>query len=194
MKNIKLFVLFAITSLLLAGCANVAYIEKDENINFNQLKSYSWVDSKDEEADSSKKVISLTEQNVRKAVNAELAKQGWREVKNKPEVLLSYDVLVDRSVKENNNPVYSRPFTRVVYNPYAGRWVPIYYPSQFMGYARDQQQVREGTVTITMVDVKSSKTIWQGWTTGEVNSKNMTAREIQTSVRNIFRKFDTAKR
>ncbi|HZF63392.1 MAG TPA: DUF4136 domain-containing protein [Chitinophagaceae bacterium] len=194
MKSIKLFVLFAITSLLLAGCANVAYIEKDENINFNQLKSYSWVDSKDEEADSSKKVISLTEQNVRKAVNAELAKQGWREVKNKPEVLLSYDVLVDRSVKENNNPVYSRPFTRVVYNPYAGRWVPIYYPSQFMGYARDQQQVREGTVTITMVDVKSSKTIWQGWTTGEVNSKNMTAREIQTSVRNIFRKFDTAKR
>ena len=194
MKSIKLLGLFVITSLLVAGCANVAHIEKDETVNFNNPRTYSWVISKDEAADTSVKVVSFTEQNVRKAVNAELVKQGWKEVKARPDVLLSYDVLVERAVRENNNPLYSRPFTRVVYNPYAGRWVPIYYPSQFMGYATDQQQVREGTVTITMVDAKSSKTIWQGWTTGQVNSRNMTAKEIQSSVRNIFRKFDTAKR
>ena len=35
-----------------------------------------------------------------------------------------------------------------------------------------QYEVREGTVTITMVDAKTNKTVWQGWTTDEVNSKN----------------------
>ncbi|MFI5134100.1 MAG: hypothetical protein ACHQEB_07185 [Chitinophagales bacterium] len=33
----------------------------------------------------------------------------------------------------------------------------------------------------------------QGWTTDEVNSKNLTSKEIQNAVRSIFRKFDIAK-
>jgi hypothetical protein len=53
--------------------------------------------------------------------------------------------------------------------------------------------VREGTVTITMLDAKTDKTIWQGWTTDQVNSKNLTGKEIQNSVKSIFRKFDVAK-
>ena len=70
----------------------------------------------------------------------------------------------------------------------------IYYPSQFMGYDRDRVPSREGTVTITMIDAKTEKTIWQGWTTDEVNSRNLTSKEIQTAVRSIFKKFDLAKK
>ncbi len=52
--------------------------------------------------------MTYSEQKVRQAVNKELGKTaGWREVKNNPDVLLSYDVLVERSVKERNDPVYS---------------------------------------------------------------------------------------
>jgi hypothetical protein len=43
-----------------------------------------------------------------------------------------------------------------------------------------------------MVDAKTSKTVWQGWTTDEVNSRNLTSKEIESSVKNIFRKFDIA--
>ena len=52
---------------------------------------------------------------------------------------------------------------------------------------------REGTVTITMIDAKTDKTVWQGWTTDEVNSKNLTTKEIQIAVSSIFKKFDIAK-
>jgi hypothetical protein len=45
-----------------------------------------------------------------------------------------------------------------------------------------------------MTDAKTDKMVWQGWTTDEVNSKNLTAKEIQASVKSIFRKFDVAKR
>jgi hypothetical protein len=47
-------------------------------------------------------------------------------------------------------------------------------------------------MTVTMVDTKTNKTVWQGWTTDEVNSKNLTTREIDNSVKSIFRKFDVA--
>ena len=68
-----------------------------------------------------------------------------------------------------------------------------YATSQFEGYERDDRSIREGTVTISMIDGKTDKTVWQGWTTDEVNSRNLTSREIQSSVRSIFKKFDIAK-
>ena len=192
MKSFKFFGLLAIAGILLASCGSTAHIEKDDTVNFSNYKTFAWVNSTETKSDSVQKVISLTEQNVRKAVNAELAKQGWREVRNRPDVLLSYDVLVERAVKQDSDPVYSRPYTRYVYNPYTRRYVAIYYPSQFLGYNDDQYEVRQGTITITMVDAKSNKTVWQGWTTDEVNSKNLTSKEIANSVKSIFRKFDIA--
>ena len=85
----------------------------------------------------------LTEQKIREAVNKELEKSaGWREVKNRPDVLLSYDVLVEKDSKRKINPVYSRPYSRLVYNPYTRRYTTIYYPSQFMGYESDERPVK----------------------------------------------------
>ncbi len=192
MKRLKLLGMVAVAGLMLTSCASVAHIEKDDTVNFSSYKSYAWVDTK--EKDEQQKGRDLTEQHVRKAVDAELAKQGWKENKNKPDVLLSYDVLVEKTLKRSSDPVYSQPFTRTFFNPYTRRWGYIYYPSRFMGYDRNQYEVREGTVSISMIDAKTEKTVWQGWTTDEVASKNITNKEIQASVRNIFRKFDVAKK
>ena len=184
----------ALSGLLLASCAGVAHVEKDKTANFSNYHSYAWVESKDSQSDSVKtKISDLTERRIREAVNTEMAKSGWKEVKNRPDILLSYDVLFERSVKQENNPVYTEPMTRYVYNPYARRWVSIYYPSQFVGYDNNQRDVREGTLTLSMTDARTDKTVWQGWTTGEVNSRNLTSKEIQASVKSIFRKFDVAK-
>lgn len=173
---------------LLASCASTAHFEKDDTVDFSRYKTFAWA-----EKDGNKQ-NDLVEQKIRQAVNAELTKTaGWKEVKHKPDVLLSYDVLVERSTRETNSPVYSRPFTRLVYNPYTRRYTTIYYPSQFVGYERDERPIREGTVTVTMIDTRTDKVVWQGWTTEEVNSKNLTTKEIQYAVRSIFKKFDIAK-
>jgi hypothetical protein len=192
MKFMKFLSVAAISGLLLAGCASVAHVEKDKNVNFSNYHSYAWVDTKESKNDSTVKVSDLTERIIKEAVNNEMAKTGWKESK-KPDVLLTYDILVERGIKEQNNPVYSQPYTRYYYNPYSRRYVAVYYPSQFMGYDNDQQQVKEGTITIRMIDTKTDKTIWQGWTTDEVNSRNLTSKEIQNGVKSIFRKFDIAK-
>lgn len=190
MKRISTFLVLLFAGLMLTGCASVAYIEKDETVNFSKYSTYAWVDTKEKK--DSGNYNSLTEQHVRKAVDEELAKQGWKKTNRQPDVLLSYDVLVEKTIKQDTEPLYSRSFTRTFYNPYTRRWGYIYYPSRFMGYDRSSYEVKEGTVTISMIDAATEKTVWQGWTTDEINSRNLTGKEIQVSVKSIFRKFDVA--
>ena len=179
---------------LLASCASTAHIEKDDTVDFSKYKTFAWIDKDGVGKDDKDRKNDLTEERIKQAVNAELEKTpGWRESKNRPDVMLSYDVLVERGTKETSSPVYSRPFSRLVYNPYTRRYATIYYPSQFVGYDRDERSVREGTVTISMIDTKTDKVVWQGWTTDEVNNRNLTSKEIQMAVKSIFKKFDIAK-
>lgn len=193
-RNMKWLGAAVVLTFVLASCSSTAHIEKDDNADFTNYKTFAWVDKDGEGKNDRNKSNDLTEQKIRNAVNKELEKNsGWREVKSRPDVLLSYDVLIERNIKESNNPVYSNPYSRVIYNPYTRRYATIYYPSRFVGYERDERPIKEGTVTISMIDTKTDKTVWQGWTTDEVNSKNLTTKEIQNSVRSIFKKFDVAK-
>lgn len=183
----------AFSGLLLAGCASTAHVEKDKSVDLRTYKTFAWVDTKASQNDAAKtKVSDLTERTIKEAVNGELAKAGWKQSK-KPDALLTYDVLVERGARQENNPVYTQPFTRYYYNPYSRRWTSLYYPSEFWGYDQEQRQVREGTITIRLIDAKTDKTIWQGWTTDEVASRNLTSKEIRNGVKSIFRKFDVAK-
>lgn len=191
MKQMKtiIFGLCAIASLVLAGCASTAYIEKDDNTDFTNLQTFSWIKKDSQNVDAS----AIANERVRTAVNQELLKNGWRLVDENPDVLLSYDVLVERNVKQETEPVYTRPYTRVYYNPYTRRYGTIYYPPQFLGYDSYETPVREGTLTVTMIDAKTDKTVWQGWTTTEIQSGRMMSKEVDAGVRSIFRKFDMAK-
>ncbi|MES1215100.1 MAG: DUF4136 domain-containing protein [Bacteroidota bacterium] len=193
-KNLNLWIGTLSFVFLLASCASTAHIEKDDTVDFRNYKTFAWIDKDGQGKKDQNKSNDLIEQKIRQAVNNELEKSaGWRESKNRPDVLLSYDLLVERGVKESSNPVYTRPYSRVVFNPYTRRYATIYYPSEFLGYDRDQRSIKEGTVTITMIDTKNDKMVWQGWTTDEINSRNFTTKEIQNSVKSIFRKFDVAK-
>ena len=193
-KIMKLWSGFTVIVFLLASCGSTAHIEKDDNADFSRYKTFAWIDKDGEGRFDKNRSNDLTEMKIREAVSNELEKSaGWKQVENRPDILISYDVLVERGVKQSNNPVYSRPYSRLVYNPYTRRYTTIYYPSEFMGYERDERPIKEGTVTISMIDARTDRTIWQGWTTDEVNSKNLTSREIQNAVKSIFKKFDVAK-
>jgi len=195
MSIVKFLGAALLSGFLLAGCASVVHVERDETANLNSYRTYAWVETKDAAGDSSTavRVSDLTERRIRDAVNTQLEKTGWKASKTKPDVLLSYDIHVDRGMKEDSRPVYSNPYTRYFYNPYSRRWNSIYYPSQFLGYDSRPMSVREGTITISLIDARTEKTVWQGWTTEEVNSRNLTSKEIQAAVKNIFRKFDVAR-
>jgi hypothetical protein len=186
-KKMNLTGVFAIAFALITGCTNTSHIEKAPGTDLGKYKTYTWID-KDNQAKSH--INDIAEQNVRTSVNQELQKNGWREVKNNPDLLVSYDVLVEKTVKQQSDPVYSQPYTRVYFNPYTRRYGTIYYPSQFLGYDESNIPVKEGTVTISLIDPKIDKTIWQGWSTNELDGGHITGKEIQKNVKSIFKKFD----
>ena len=190
-KSLQLLGSLAITTFILVGCSAPAHVEKDKSADFSQYKTYSWIDHN---SGKKGKGNNLEEQNVHNAVVKELQKNGWKEVSGSPDLLVSYDVLVERNNRRSTDPVYSQSYSRLYFNPYTRRYGTIYYPSQFLGYNDYNVPVREGTLTITMMDARSEKTVWQGWSTDEVNSKYLTNGEIQSSVKAIFRKFDVAKK
>ena len=182
-----------IAGMFLTGCASTAHIEKDQAINFSKYKTYSWL-----EKDKSKPVKAnprndLAEQNIHNAVNVQLQKNGWSEVSSNPDVLLSSDLLIEKTTRQERDPVYSQSYTRTYYNPYTRRYSNIYFPSQFLGYDSYNMPVKEGTVSITMIDARTDKTVWQGWNTKEMNSRYITSREIDNNVKSIFKKFEAGK-
>ena len=189
--NLKTAIVAVLGIGLLGGCASSAHIEKDETVNFSKYKTFTWLHGDNGKLESQSDLI---ETKMRNAVTKEFEKIGWKESKNRPDLILDYDVLVERSNKQEKEPVYSQPHSRFVYNPYTRRYATIYYPSQFLGYESYEKVIREGTITVTMIDAKTDKTVWQGWTTAEVNNRNLTNKEIQKAVANIFKKSELAKR
>ena len=154
MRNLKLWSGVLGIVFLLASCASTAHIEKDDNTDFSKYKTFAWIEKEGTKKDRKN---DLSEQKIRDAVNKELEKAGWRESKREPDVLLSYDVLVERSVRQESEPVYSNPFTRTFYNPYSRRFYRVYYHSRFVGYDNYDVNTREGTVTVSMIDANTEK-------------------------------------
>ena len=190
-RHFKTAIVAVLSMGLLAGCASSAHMEKDETVNCNKYKTFTCLHGEKGKLENQSDLI---ESKIRAAVTKEFEKIGWRESKNKPDVVLDYDVLVERSSRQENEPIYSQPYTRVIFNPYTRRYATIYYPSQFLGYESYERMIREGTITVTMLDAKTDRMVWQGWTTGPVNNRNLTNKEIQKAVANIFKKAELAKR
>lgn len=186
--NWRIVSVLALMAVFAWGCAASAHIEKDPTANFAAYRTFTWMDKPDS-LKAKGRNQELLQKNMKMAVNRQMEKIGLRENRNKPDILLDYDVLVERSTRTRSESVYSQPFYRPFFNPYTRRWGSIYYPSQYMGQENYPESVTEGTVTITMIDAKTDKTIWQGWTTDIVNSRNMTAKEIESSVAKILRKY-----
>src|SRR5262245_10548862 len=169
------------------SCSSPAYVEKDSSVNLSNYKTFMWVDTRASENDGSARSIAFADLSIHNAVNAELSQWGWQEVADNPDVLVGYDVLVERGVDIQSQPVYSQPFSRYYFNPYSRRWSTIYYPSQFLGYQEYQVPVKEATVSISMMDAKSDKKIWQGWTTERLGGAGISDLDVKKSVRNIFK-------
>ncbi len=189
MKNLLTIASVALLQGLLLSCSAPAYIEKDDTVNLADYKTYMWVETKASENDESKRATAYADISIHNEVNKELAKWGWNVVNENPDIYISYDVFVERTVTTEQQPVYSNSYTRYFFNPVRRRWSSVYYPSRFVGYDTYQTPVKEGTVTITMMDAETDKKIWQGWTTETFHSSGITTIDAQKSVRNIFRKI-----
>src|SRR5262252_10378644 len=109
----------AVAALMIVGCSAPVHVEKDDTVDFTKYKTFSWVDKGADAKKDRDKSNDLMERKFKDAVTQALQKQGWRMDNKRPDVLVNYDVLVERTTRRENDPVYSQPFTSTFYNPYA---------------------------------------------------------------------------
>lgn len=192
MKTMKWTVTLLSAMFLLISCSRTAYVQKDSDVDFSKIKTYSWVRSQaeKEKANGSMKNDDLTNRKIRQSIDRNLAEKGWKEVKSNPDVYLVYDVMIEQEDKIDRNAVYTQPFTRWFFNPVSRRWVPVLYPSRFLGFDENTRTVKEGTLTLTMMDADTDKTIWQGWTSSEINGRKLSDKQIDSKVKAIVKKLE----
>lgn len=190
MKWRRLSTIVILAAAIFTACSSPVYIQRDESASLAKYRTYAWVETRANEQDQ-RNASAFAQQKIHDAVREELSRRGWTEVNNNPDVLLSYDILVERSTQQKSDPVYTQPVTRMYYNPYLRRWGTVYYPSQFLGYDTYDVPVREGTLTLSMMDAQTDKALWQGWTTEQLDNQKITQEEIRGAVRRILKKLDT---
>ena len=185
-KNLSVALLACV--MLFAGCMQKAYHQKDNSVDFSRISTYAWAEGDNDKNYDTRRPNqnSLRDTKIMQTVDRYLQGHGWTQNKTKPDVYLVFDVVVDQSQQQVNTPVYSQPVTRFYYNPAARRWVPIYYPSTFMGFNSATRQVKEGTLTLTMMNPGSDKVIWQGWTTSQIYGRKMSDEKIERDVQAII--------
>jgi hypothetical protein len=189
----KQFGFLALVSVLifLTSCGTTARVQKDDSVDFTKIRTYAWVDpSSKDSAKPLAKTNDLVDRKIKESIDKNLKASGWKMSQKNPDVLLVYEIDVEKEKRNQRSPVYSDPQYRYLYSPFSRRWIPVYYPSTLMGYQNSVLTVQEHTLTVTLLDAQSDKTIWQGWTTMETDSRRLTDKEIEKNVKAIVQQLE----
>ena len=177
-------------AIVIIGCAETAHVIKDNSADMKRYKTYAWVPKtarKDAQPNHSNELV---DQNIRNAVGDQLQKRGYVATATNPDLWISTDMLVEKNNERRTDAVYSESVYRTYVNPSNGRLITYYFPSQLVGYDNYSVTVKKGTVTLTFIDAKTDKAVWQGWASKRLNESVMDSDEIFQDVRSIFNKFD----
>ena len=177
--------------VIMVSCGTTAMVQKDDHVDIRKYRTYAWVDASTKDTlNHSVKTSDLTDRKIKESIERNLTEAGWKLTKKNPDVLLTYEIDIEKERRNRQTPVYSQSGYQYVYSPYSRRWIPMYYPSDLMGYRNTTEVVQEHTLTVSLIDAETDKTVWQGWTTVDSNAKRMSDKEIDNNVRAIVKKLD----
>jgi hypothetical protein len=179
---------------LFAACTNSAVVAKHDYEEPVAARTYAWIATKADPRDEFPRPISYADNNMRKAVANYLGKLGWREVSSHPDLLVSYDVLIEKTPAQVNGPIDPEPLKSLYFNPTTHRWVNLPFPSQFSKYQLYEVPPREAVVMLHITDARTDQLLWQAWTLQKMDYTRFKQTEVNKSVRNIFNKLDLASR
>jgi hypothetical protein len=157
--------------LALSACSTLkSTSDFDPSVSFEQYKTYSWVEKKND--DAGYHLDGLMDQRVRAAVETQLSQKGISKAdKQNADLLVNYITKVDKKI---NIDTFNSNFG---YNPYYGpRW-------GFGGSIHSETTVREydvGTLMVDLVDNKTGKLIWRGTVADTVREQSTPEERINT--------------
>ncbi|MBK0404326.1 DUF4136 domain-containing protein [Adhaeribacter sp. BT258] len=186
----KIYLLTLVLGLFLSGCASVPVdvsTDYDRAANFNQFTTFRWFqENPSARRDSTRSYNTFLDKRIRAAVEANLARKGFRMTTANPDVLVAYDVKV--VTKQEVRPDYSYP--PGWYGGY-GWWYGYRYNYGYSRFAQPMyiDQYQDGTIIIDLIDAKDNELVWRGWGQMEVGSTNVSEAEVNKIVTKILEKY-----
>src|ERR1041384_5249575 len=117
MKNNLIYITWGI--LLFASCATSdIYSDHDESVDFSKYRSFAWYPSPHVMNDSTGFNNELIENNIKNQSTAILGTKGYRLDIDKPDLIFEYHIMVQKKLRDEQQPVYSHPYNYYYYDPY----------------------------------------------------------------------------
>ena len=170
--------------LLLAGCMTTreARVESDYSYrgNFRHYRTYDFVTGSDLTADSSR-----LGQSLREAIQQRLLAQGYRLNRRRPDMLVNFrvyqgDMNFHGFVQEVLSQWIKRNIEESDDTPSDAR----------QGYQPVRLLLAEGTLLLTLIDVKTNRAVWNGYASGvTVPEGPMGEVVLRRSVRSILDRY-----
>ena len=188
--NKHLILLMLFTSALLSSCAvlNVGS-DQDNTIDFKQYKTFAWYAKDPTSLKNDQFDNQIIESNIKNLVSAELKRRGYIVDIDSPDVLLDYNIMIEKKVDQQQAPVYYHPYNYGYYNPYRPLNTPYAYQQNVIGYQTQNIPYKDGTLTLSMVDRKTNRLIWRGWGEGVVTDAQVYESQLPKGIDEIFNEF-----
>jgi Domain of unknown function (DUF4136) len=147
-KRMALLLLFVLLGYGFAAAQDVSY-DYDQTADFSKFKTYKWA-----AVEGAMYPNEIADKNIRAALDAELAKKGLTKTETNPDLLVGYQVAVD---KEKQIDTWG-----------SGHW---YWGGGGM-QSTTVSTINVGTLVLDMYDPAKKDLVWRGTATKTLNPKN----------------------
>jgi hypothetical protein len=147
-RRIALFLLFVLIGYGFAIAQDVNY-NYDQSADFSKYKTYKWA-----AIEGKMYPDQIVDQNIRNAANAELAKKGLTPTDANPDLLVAYDIAIDKQQQIDT-------------------WGSGYWGWYGGGMTSTTvSTINVGTLVLDMYEPAGQKLVWRGTATKTLNAKN----------------------
>jgi len=171
----------AALTLFLAACSPRIYVEQDQDAKLEGYHRFAWLTPPPSPVRDPILDSQILEARVHKAVSADMQGRGFEEVAPDagPDFLVTYHTSAKQKI-ESTGATFSFGFVDAFPHGFGAVGFPV---------GPDVQSRDEGTLMLDVMDGKSKRLVWRGWTTQLLNQDNYSDQAVAGAVKDILDKF-----
>jgi len=176
-----LYLSLAALALLLAACSPRIYVEQDQDAKLEGYHRFAWLTPPPRPVRDPILDSQILEARVHKAVSTDMQSRGFEEVAPDagPDFLITYHTSAKQKI-ESSGASFSFGFVDAFPRGFGAVGFPV---------GGDVQSRDEGTLMLDVIDGKSKRLVWRGWTTQLLNQDNYSDQAVSGAVKDILDKF-----
>lgn len=181
--------------IILASCSRPhVYSDYDHSVDFTEYKTYAWLPNPLDSYSNNMFNNQIVENNIKNYASRELDKRGYAVSTNQPDLLIEYNLAIEKKERTVHTPLYDYPYnynwnSYPYYDPYRRYMYGFGPPPYISGYESETIPYTEGTLTISVIDRKTNTLIWRGWNIEKVSDPETFGATLQKDISFIFKRF-----